>query len=114
MAGHLRFETVGETLRITGGTFSVREELKAAGGRWDPVSKAWVVKKDADITAVVTKKEAEMKALDEAARAPRPKPVRGYTGPCCAQAKSFTLYEFGPLCFRCDKHGETHNSYTGD
>lgn len=116
MAGHLRVETVGETIRITGGTFSVRDELKAAGARWDPVSKAWTVGKDADISAVMAKKGAEMKALDDAYALykARPKPVRGYTGRCCAAATSYILGDQGPLCFRCPTHGETRNSYTGD
>jgi hypothetical protein len=122
MAGHLRFETRGSTLCITGGTFTVREELKAAGGRWDPIHRAWTVSVDADIRAVIAKKEAELKAMDEAyakgeaARRERylsnPRIVKGR---CCAEAVGYYRGgEFGPLCYRCTKHGETINSYTGD
>jgi hypothetical protein len=122
MAGHLRFETRGTTLCITGGTFTVREELKAAGARWDPVARAWTVSGTADISAIIAKKEAELKAMDEAyerAAAARKERImsnpRIIKGRCCAKATAYYRDgEHGPLCYRCEKHGETTNSYTGD
>jgi len=34
------------SVAITGNTFSVKDELKALGGRWNPEQKAWMVPDD--------------------------------------------------------------------
>ena len=41
----------GKEVLITGNTYPVREQLRALGGRWDPVAKGWHVAADKEAGA---------------------------------------------------------------
>lgn len=108
----------GERVLIKGDTFPLKEEIKAVGGTWDPKARTWSVPKDADLTAVLAKHEAEKERVaglyKEHRAAWRPSPFKN-RGPCCQAATPFTQYDVqGAICYRCKIHGDTINSYTGD
>lgn len=106
-------------IQLSGSTFAVRDQIKARGGRWDAAARVWILPADAD-TAFAAPPVPVVAA-------PRPREEwtaaewqnyclrrRGSSGPCCAHAKAFFEYEQGPMHYRCERHGVTHNSYTGD
>lgn len=94
---------------LSGRTFDYKDQIKAAGGRWDPDRKVWTIPA-----------EAKMDFLPPPP--PPPPPAVRYVprsrskirGPCCSEAVAFESRPYGPICYRCAKHGLTHNDYCGD
>lgn len=117
--------TEGATLKFSGDTYNFRDLIKALpGARWVAAEKVWAAPSaGADLTAIKERMASyeHDRAFWTAAIAAnatvnihlsRP---RGNKGPCCSKAKAFTQYDAqGPICYRCEKHGETYNSYCGD
>jgi hypothetical protein len=126
--------------RFSGDTYNFRDLIKALpGARWAPATKTWTAPKGADLAAIRARLAqydherafwAAAAAAAKAATAHLSRPQeewtraqwrafcaskRGNHGPCCSAAKAFTQYDAqGPICYRCEKHGETYNSYCGD
>lgn len=116
-------------IQLSGATYGVRDQIKARGGRWDPAARVWTLP-----AGTSTEFEAPPPPPPSVTRAawvtgPRPREEwtaaewqnyclrsrsRGNHGPCCAHAKAFEEYAQGPTHYRCERHGVTHNSYTGD
>ncbi len=111
-------------IQLSGSTFPVRDQIKARGGRWDPASRTWTLPAGTDTTF-----EVPPPPPPPPPPAPRPREEwtaaewqnyclrsrsRGSHGPCCAHAKAYWEYAQGPTHYRCERHGVTHNSYTGD
>jgi hypothetical protein len=110
-------------LQLSGATFVVRDQIKARGGRWDPAARVWTLP-----AGTSTEFEAPPPPPPPPPP-PRPKPReewtaaewqnyclrrRGNSGPCCQKATAYWEYDQGPTHYRCERHGVTHNSYTGD
>jgi hypothetical protein len=102
---------------LTGRTYDFKEKIKSLGGQWQPAEKCWKVPAGADLSFLVPPPPPRPRTREEWTmeewtwycirhRSP--------TGPCCKNAKSFQEYEQGPVCYRCERHGVTHNNYTGD
>ena len=111
-------------VQLSGGTFDIRDQIRARGGRWDPAARVWILPAGTD-TAFATVVVPP---------APKPKPVpreewtlaewrayvathtrRGYIGSCCSHATGFTDAgnPYGPTHYRCERHGVTRSSYSG-
>ena len=65
----LHFTPQGQTVKVSGKTFHVRNELKSVGGVWDPKTTSWLIPFAADspvlrdeLNAMVSKILAEQKA----------------------------------------------------
>lgn len=125
---------------FSGDTYNFKDLIKALpGAKWVPATKTWTAPKGADLAAIRARlaeqaaaTAASLKFWEEAraatAHLSRPREEwtraqwrafcaskRGNHGPCCSAAKAFTQYDAqGPICYRCEKHGETYNSYCGD
>ncbi len=122
---------------FSGDTYNFRDLIKALpGARWAPATKTWTAPKGADLSAIrarLAEHEASRAAWAEIAkknaylRLPREEWTkeqwqeyrlnwnkRGSVGKCCKHAVAFEEYEQGPICYRCEKHGVTHNNWTGD
>jgi hypothetical protein len=112
------------------GTFGCRETIKAASlaagvaAGWDSTEKSWTVAAGTDIRA----------ALPAPPPPPPPPPPprrreewsreeyqlwlarsrKKVHGPCCSFAAAYESRPYGPICYRCERHGETYNNWTGD
>jgi hypothetical protein len=113
---------------LSGKTFDHREQIKAAGGRWDPDRKVWTLPAEAKLDFLPAAQTAPLKA------APQTAPLRplareewsrehwqnyclrqrGNCGPCCKHATAYESRPYGPICYRCPRHGETINNWCGD
>lgn len=114
-------------IELSGPTFDVREEIKAAavaaGGAamWDGVRRVWIVPAGTVVPAVPAP-----------APPPKPKPReewsreewqawslayrvrnRGRVEQCCSHARCVGD-PYGPSVYACELHGETRGDYTGD
>lgn len=119
---------------LSGATFHVKDAIKAASlaagaaAVWDPAAKTWTVATGTDLSTIVTPPSS---SGAPAPRAPKPQPRaredwtreewqnyclrrRGNSGPCCCHAEAFWEYAQGPTQYRCERHGQTHNNWTGD
>lgn len=137
----LQIVTEGATLKFSGDTYNFKDLIKALpGARWVAAEKLWAAPSaGADLTAINERMAsyehdrafwANAVAANAAATAHLSRPreewtaaqwrafcasKRGNHGPCCSGAKPFTQYDAqGPTCYRCERHGETYNSYCGD
>jgi hypothetical protein len=112
------------------GTFGCRDTIKSASlaaglaAGWHGAEKSWTVAAGTDLRA----------ALPAPPPPPPPPPAprrredwtheeyqnwlartrRKVYGPCCRFAEAYETRPYGPICYRCERHGETHNSWTGD
>ncbi len=108
-------------------TFECRESIKAAAlaagsaAQWQAAEKCWIVPAGTDLAAALPPPPP-----------PKPKRLREdwtreeYTqwlirharrkvfGPCCRFATAYESRPYGPICYRCERHGDTINDYTGD
>jgi hypothetical protein len=112
------------------GTFGCRETIRAAslaaglGAGWNPMDKTWTVAAGTDLRAALPAPPP----APPPPPAPRPRELwsreeyqmwlarsrRKVHGPCCSHAVSYESRPYGPICYRCELHGITHNSWTGD
>ena len=109
-------------IELSGGTFPLRDQIKARGGKWDPARKVWTLPAGASV-------EFEMPPPPPP---PKPKPRaewtraewqawisdfkirnRGRVEQCCCHAK-WVGDPYGPMEYSCERHGETRGSYRGD
>jgi hypothetical protein len=133
----LDITTEGALLRFSGDTFNYKHLIKALpGARWNPAEKVWTAPVDSDLTAIKARQE-ELRPSDEShaywakrnayLRKPREEWTkeewltyrldwnkRGSPGKCCSHAVSFEQCEQGPVCWRCERHGETISNYWGN
>jgi hypothetical protein len=114
-------------IEISGGTFLLREEIKAAavaaGGKavWDAGRRLWTVPAGTvipDAAKKVTKptqKPREEWTRDEWQVWSHAFSVRnrGRVERCCSAAE-WVGDPYGPMCYSCVRHGETIGSYRGD
>lgn len=102
---------------LTGRTFDFKEKFKALGGLWQPAEKAWKMPAGVDMSFLVPPPPPPPRTREEWTREEWQRYCvrhRSPTGPCCKNAQYFSEYEQGPVCYRCERHGVTHNNYTGD
>jgi hypothetical protein len=127
-------------IELSGGTYPLRETIRAHGGRWNPADRVWTLPAGTDMSFVPP---APAAAAVAAAAPPRTyvfpvciphksKPReewtleewhayvranysknRGYVGACCRHATPYEDHPYGPINYRCEKHGVTRNSYSG-
>lgn len=109
-------------IQVSGATYPIRDQIKARGGRWDPAARLWTLPAGTS---------TEFEAPPPPPPPPKPRPReewtreewqdyclrsrrRGNSGPCCAHASAFFEHDHGPMHYRCERHGVTHNSWVGD
>ncbi len=108
-------------IQLSGATYAVRDQIKARGGKWDATARVWTLPAGTDTVFAP--------APSPAAVAPAPVRTREEltlaewqmyatsrrnAGRCCSHATSFWEYAQGPTNYRCERHGITRSSYTGD
>ena len=132
----LQITTEGGLLRFSGDTFGYKDMIKALpGARWEPAQKVWTASAVSDLTAIKARQEV-LRSSDEShaywakrnayLKKPREEWTkeewgiyradwvkRGKTEKCCALAVAFEQYEQGPICWRCERHGETISNFCG-
>lgn len=115
-------------IELSGGTFPLRDQIKARGGKWDPARKVWVVPAGASLEFALPP-EVKAPAVGRAGAAkPREEwtreewqawigayriRTRGRVEQCCCHAK-WVGDPYGPTEYSCSRHGETRGSYRGD
>ena len=118
-------------IELSGGTFPLRDQIKARGGKWDPARKVWTVPAGTSLEFGPPPEEKGA-AAGGAGAAPKPKPRaewtreewqawisafrirnRGRVERCCCHAKDVGDI-YGPSEYSCERHGETRGSYRGD
>jgi hypothetical protein len=124
-------------IELSGPTFEVREEIKAAavaaGGKamWDAGRKVWTVPAGTVVPVPKPKpREATGGAGGKASTSSKSREAwtreewqvwiaafksrnRGRVERCCSAARDVGDI-YGPSCYSCERHGETHGSYRGD
>ena len=109
-------------IQLSGGTFGIKDQIRAHGGRWNPAERVWTLPAGTDTAfateAVPVETAAEIYARVSAAVAIY-RPARR-DGRCCSSATAFwpssatdPYAHYGPAHYRCPHHGETRSSYTG-
>ena len=133
MAALKTTELADGRIELSGGTFPLRDQIKARGGKWDPVRKVWTVPAGTSLEFSPPPEEKGA-AAGGAGAAPKPKPKpreewshaewqswisafkirnRGRVERCCRHAKDVGDI-YGPSEYSCERHGETRGSYRGD
>lgn len=113
------------------GTFGCRETIKSASAAaglaagWDAADKSWTVAPGTDLRAALPVPPPPPPPPP----APRPRELwtceeyqnwlvrnirRKFFGPCCRFADAYESRPYGPICYRCERHGATINNYCGD
>lgn len=106
--------------QVTGRTFDLKDAIKAAKGVWDPAAKTWTLPAGTDTSFLVPPPPPQPKAREDWTREEWARYCASYTrrgniDRCCKNAKTFFQYDYqGPICYDCEKHGKTYNSYCGD
>jgi hypothetical protein len=120
-------------IQLSGGTYPLREAIRAHGGRWNAEERVWTLPAGTDTsfiptgpppaapkpkvpkpkTAPAPVKPREEWTLEEWRAHVRANSRRGYIGPCCSHAVGFEEYWQGPIHYRCERHGITRSSYSG-
>jgi hypothetical protein len=113
------------------GTFGCRETIKSASAAaglsagWNPTDKSWTVAAGTDLRTALP--------VPPPPSHPPPAPRRRedwtreeyqnwlirhirrkFFGPCCSHAQAYESRPYGPICYRCERHGATINDYCGD
>jgi hypothetical protein len=94
-------------IQLSGGTFSIKDQIRARGGRWDPTERVWILPAGTDTTFTV--------AVAPVAVLP---PPRRRDGRCCDAAVAFwpsddPYAHYGPASYRCAAHGVGRSTYSG-
>ena len=115
-------------IQLSGGTYPLKDQIRALGGRWNPAERVWTLPAgtDTSFTAVpvtapsgapskppaLTREEAL--AIYSRVAATLAPPVRR-DGRCCASAVAFWPADdlYGPARYRCPHHGERRSNYSG-
>lgn len=123
-------------IEISGGTFPLREAIKAAaaaaGGKavWDGGRKVWTVPAGTVVPVPAAAPAAAAPPAKKAGTKPKPREEwtreewqtwslafkiknHGRVERCCSAAE-WVGDPYGPTCYSCTRHGETRGSYTGD
>jgi hypothetical protein len=113
-------------IRLSGGTFPLKDQIRARGGKWDPAARVWTLPAGTDTTFITTVEPAPRMTRAEAlefyytrvapAMAAFRPPRRD--GRCCDAAVAFwpstdAYSHYGPCSYRCPHHGETRSTYSG-
>jgi hypothetical protein len=110
------------TTTLSGWTYDYKEQIKTAGGRWNPDTKIWTL--PAGVEPPLPPPAAPVPPPPK----PRPRSEwsmdeyqnwlarsrKKFHGACCGAAVAYESHPYGPICYRCVKHGQTINDYTGD
>lgn len=107
---------------LRGNTFKYKDMIKSLGGTWSASEKVWIVPSATDLSFI-----KNQPPIPRAKPLPREEWTKEQwntykmscnslksTEQCCKNAKVFFVYDQGPMCYRCERHGETYGSYTGD
>jgi hypothetical protein len=120
-------------IQLAGGTYPIKDQIRARGGLWNPAERVWTLPAGTDTAfvaaasaataprmavmpaAAASKPEtaAEIYRRVAAAVAPFKAPCRD--GRCCSAAAAFWPADdyYGPAHYRCPHHGETRATYSG-
>ena len=95
-------------IQLGGGTYPLREQIRALGGRWNPAERVWTLPAGTD-TAFVDPKPVVSVVLP---------PPRRRDGRCCDAAVIFwpsddPYAHYGPASYRCADHGVCRSNYSG-
>jgi hypothetical protein len=133
MAALKTTELADGRIELSGGTFPLRDQIKARGGKWDPTRKIWTLPAGTSLEFEAPPEE-KAPAVGGAGAAPKPKPKpraewtreewqawsraysirnRGRVERCCEHA-AWVGDPYGPMEYSCPRHGETKGSYRGD
>jgi hypothetical protein len=99
---------------LSGKTFDHREQIKAAGGRWDPDRKVWTLPAEAKLDFLPTAPPPKAATLKPATPIYVPRSRSKFRGPCCSSAVAYESRPYGPICYRCPHHGQIINDWCGD
>jgi hypothetical protein len=97
-------------IQLSGPTFALRDQIKARGGRWLPLTergaRVWILPAGTDTTCFLPPPPV--------AAAPAPL-YRARSGRCCAAAtaRMDDADPYGPLWYVCTAHGSFKSSYSG-
>lgn len=127
----VRIQTLADgRLVLSGNTFTYKDRIKEAAlaspsglaAAWVAAEKSWTVPPGTDISFICdppppppppprrTREEWSREEYQNWLARSRKK----YFGPCCRFAVCYESRPYGPLCYRCERHGNTINDYTGD
>ena len=109
-------------IQLAGGTYPIKDQIRARGGLWNPAERVWTLPAGTDTAFVAVmpaaaaskpKTAAEIYRRVAAAVAPFKAPCRD--GRCCSAAAAFWPADdyYGPAHYRCPHHGETRATYSG-
>lgn len=100
-------------IQLSGATFEIRDQIKARGGRWDPVARVWTLPAGTDTNFV----DPPPPPPPPPTAAPAPLFVRrNRLGRCCSAATTRLddANPWGPMWYDCKTHGSYKSTYTGD
>ena len=109
-------------IELRGGTYPLREAIRAHGGRWNPEARVWTLPAGTDTSFVPVAVPVPVVAAAPAAAAAAARPLvfapRRRDGRCCDTAVAFwpaddPYSHYGPAHYRCPHHGEMRSNYTG-
>ena len=103
-------------IELSGGTFPLRDQIKARGGKWDPARKVWIMpigtSLDFEVSKPKTREEWTREEWQTWISAFKIR-NRGRVEQCCSHAEDISDM-YGPREYKCEHHGETRGSYRGD
>jgi hypothetical protein len=101
---------------LRGRTYDHREKIKSLGGTWDAATKTWALPPKTDVTWLQPPPPPPVPVLSarDAYQMSLARSRKKFHGPCCSRAVCYESRPYGPLCYRCETHGDTINDYCGD
>jgi len=110
-------------IQLAGGTYPIKDQIRAHGGLWNPAARVWTLPAGTDTAFVAEFVKPPALTRDEllaihrrvvAAVAPF-KAAGRRDDRCCSAAVAFWPADdhYGPAHYRCPHHGETRGTYSG-
>jgi hypothetical protein len=119
-------------IQLSGGTYLLKDQIRANRGRWNPAERVWTLPAGTD-TAFITEAMPVIAPSRSPSKPPaltREEALAIYSrvaaavalprrdGRCCDSSVSFWPADdphahYGPASYRCPHHGETRGNYSG-